>query len=395
MDLAQQFVLLVAAIAVGWLLGRYSGRTPSSKKNELSPNYYRELSFLFSEEPGPAVMSVIDNLPVNQNSLPTHLALGNLLRDKGEIEGATRIHQNLLAHKDLPAESLHEVHLELARDYISAGLLDRAERLLRDLIDEDHGDRKRDALEYLQHIYQSERDWEKAIAVARQRLPKAQWFGGERDPSPETRLIKHSLSHYYCELAEAANAEGDTVNGERYLSKALQYQCDNVRAVILQARQQLHSQPQRVVNLLESLMRAQVEYVAEALPVYRQAFEALPGRPSYVAALETLVADINSSTLQLELIQELLSHGEAELAKMRLSSLLSRRPTLNLLAGIHNLPIQIVEPGVVRESMASLRAGRPAYRCKHCGFSGQKLHWLCPGCEQWGTIAPIRGSEGD
>jgi lipopolysaccharide biosynthesis regulator YciM len=38
---------------------------------------------------------------------------------------------------------------------------------------------------------------------------------------------------------------------------------------------------------------------------------------------------------------------------------------------------------------------KPIYRCNHCGFSGKFLHWLCPGCKQWGRIKPIHGLEGD
>jgi lipopolysaccharide biosynthesis regulator YciM len=28
------------------------------------------------------------------------------------------------------------------------------------------------------------------------------------------------------------------------------------------------------------------------------------------------------------------------------------------------------------------------YTCKNCGFSGKTMHWLCPGCANWGTVRP-------
>jgi lipopolysaccharide biosynthesis regulator YciM len=59
-----------------------------------------------------------------------------VLRRRGEVERAIRIHENLLARPDLPQAQVHMAHLELARDYISAGLLDRAEKLLLDLVEE-------------------------------------------------------------------------------------------------------------------------------------------------------------------------------------------------------------------------------------------------------------------
>lgn len=30
------------------------------------------------------------------------------------------------------------------------------------------------------------------------------------------------------------------------------------------------------------------------------------------------------------------------------------------------------------------------YQCTNCGFELKKLHWLCPGCNKWGSIRPIR-----
>ena len=44
------------------------------------------------------------------------------------------------------------------------------------------------------------------------------------------------------------------------------------------------------------------------------------------------------------------------------------------------------------EEMATINklvAGRSRYRCGHCGFRGQSLHWHCPGCKHWGTIKDL------
>ena len=29
------------------------------------------------------------------------------------------------------------------------------------------------------------------------------------------------------------------------------------------------------------------------------------------------------------------------------------------------------------------------YRCSHCGFTGQEMHWLCPSCKSWSTIEKV------
>ncbi len=155
------FVLLFAAIAIGWFLGRRSHRQTQATP-DLPSQYYKGLNYLLDGRPDGAIDAFISALEVNSETLETHIALGNLLRKKGEVERAIRIHQNLLARPSLPKAQIHQAHLELARDYISAGLLDRAERLLLDLVDESP-QQLRASLRHLMDIYQSEREWQQEM----------------------------------------------------------------------------------------------------------------------------------------------------------------------------------------------------------------------------------------
>jgi lipopolysaccharide biosynthesis regulator YciM len=41
------------------------------------------------------------------------------------------------------------------------------------------------------------------------------------------------------------------------------------------------------------------------------------------------------------------------------------------------------------EMLHAIVANHHRYRCGHCGFSGQVMHWQCPGCQQWNTITPL------
>ena len=89
------FALLFAAIAIGWWLGRRgAGRVVSSP--ELPGQYYKGLNYILEDHPDGAIDAFINALEVNSETLETHIALGNLLRKKGEVERAIRIHQNLL-----------------------------------------------------------------------------------------------------------------------------------------------------------------------------------------------------------------------------------------------------------------------------------------------------------
>jgi len=171
------FTLIVVAIAAGWALGRYgrnlwrlpAGKTSATRSVMDNAGFYRGLGIRFNnsllnDKPDEAVEVFIQSLEINRDTLELHLALGNLLRRKGEVERAIRVHQNLLA-KPLPNIAPQQIQLELARDFVAAGLLDRAEQTLLDLVPV-AGDLRTLCINLLIEIYQSEKEWQKAVDAA-------------------------------------------------------------------------------------------------------------------------------------------------------------------------------------------------------------------------------------
>jgi lipopolysaccharide biosynthesis regulator YciM len=77
--------------------------------------------------------------------------------------------------------------VQLGRDYMAAGLYDRAEDMFNQLVDET--DFRIGALQQLLQIYQATSDWQKAIDVA-ERLVK---LGKDKQ--------RVEIAHFYCELA--------------------------------------------------------------------------------------------------------------------------------------------------------------------------------------------------
>jgi lipopolysaccharide assembly protein B len=393
-----QFLLVLAAVASGWLLGYfYRPKKRSHSSDDNASSYYKGLNYLLGEQAGAAVMTVINELPVNIETLPTHLALGNLMRSKGEVDGAIRIHQNLLSRPSLPKEKLYQVNLELARDYISAGLFDRAERLLRDVVDESPQYRS-DALEHLQGIYQSEKEWDQAIAVALLRLPQRRWLKKSAAPTAAERAVECSLSHYHCEKAQPLLAAHDIKSASKELQMARSYDNDNVRAYLLLANVAItQKKPQQALELLHSVIERQPAFAKEVLPLFREAFVDFGDRAGYLDALKRIAEKVSSTAFITECTLQLTEQVGSDSALSYLYDAARKRPTIVLLLSV--LDQQDSDAGqsavLVRQLLDQLKAERPIYRCRHCGFSGQKLHWLCPSCEQWGTIAPIRGIQGD
>lgn len=135
----------------------------------LHADYLRGIRHLVNDDSDRAIESFVRALDVDNETVETHLALGNLFRRQGEVDRALRIHENLVARPSLSTDNRNLARYELARDYLCAGVLDRAEGLFQDLMNQNlFRDR---TMSGLVTIYEQEREWERAIDITR-RLEK-------------------------------------------------------------------------------------------------------------------------------------------------------------------------------------------------------------------------------
>ena len=159
------FLLLPIAAAYGWYMGdRNAKQKYIDQSNRLSREYVDGLNFLLSNQKDKAVDLFLDMLKEDEGTLEAHLTLGNLFRSRGEIDRAIRIHQALLESSSLTFEQRLLAIQQLGRDYMGAGLYDRAEEMFLQLIDEE--DFQQSALQQLIIIYQSTSEWINAINIA-------------------------------------------------------------------------------------------------------------------------------------------------------------------------------------------------------------------------------------
>ncbi|HAU15170.1 MAG TPA: lipopolysaccharide assembly protein LapB, partial [Gammaproteobacteria bacterium] len=166
-------ILLFVAIVIGWLLGKTERKKSVAVEaaGGVGKEYYDGLNLLLNEKQDEAVDLLLKTLDVNGDTFETHIVMGSLYRRRGEVDRSIRIHQDLLARSDLTKAQHAAVKLELARDYLNAGVLDRSERLLKEIAEEDNLNQVR-ALEYLLTIYEQEREWAPCIEVAEKLINK-------------------------------------------------------------------------------------------------------------------------------------------------------------------------------------------------------------------------------
>ena len=387
------FGLFFAAIAIGWTLGR------RARTGAASASYFSGRRRGPEQAADTAIDSLVGELSADGGNTRTRIALGVQLRRRGEVDGAVRIHQDLLTRSGLPAGDLAQVQLELARDYISAGLLDRAEELLLELV-RDFPGQSQAGRRHLLEIYETEREWRRAIDVAKPLLPRklaGKSAVGEAVPGPGQRIAQR-LAHYCCELAEEERIGGEFEAARSLLREALSHDKCSVRASMLLA--QVEWDAGRYEQAAQALRRVRVQdpdYLPETIELLRKCYAAVDDRESLRAYLLECLATRPTPALVAAVAQDMAQAEGDTAAGEFLAAQLVEHPSLRGLSQLIGLQRSAIDDGsrpdleLLQNLSQRLVATRPAYRCGHCGFAGKHLHWHCPGCKHWGSIKAIDG----
>lgn len=380
------FVFLVLAIALGYALGYWqqqNGSKPVKNLAERLPqaHYQKGLTYLLKDEPDAAIDTFIDALEVNDETLDIHLALGKMLRRRGELTRAVVIHQHCLSHPGLSTHQHHLVELELAADYFRSGLLDRAETILKELVGS-AGVAKQTrskALERLLQVYQAMGDWLEAIDIADQ-LTAAKFAA-----SPD--LWRQQQSQFSCELAQLAIAKNDEMAARRYLRNAQQYNPSNVRALLLLAQLEMDQEAYaEALAALVNIPEHDARYLPDMLVPMEQCYKAMGKNDEFVASINGLYRQYGGRYLLAYLCYLLIQSKNTEQLDPLLQSELALYSESSIIAELYPLvdPDQRSQAGAL---LAKYLMSSQRYVCSQCGFEGEQLHWLCPGCQSWATIA--------
>ena len=380
MQIEWLILLLPLAAASGWFAASRAARKESAKsEREANPVYFQGLNYLLNEEPDKAIDVFLEMLEVDADTIETHLALGNLFRRRGEVERAIRIHQNLIARPALSREQRAQAVLELAQDYMRSGLYDRAEQLLLEL--KQGRQYVVPVLRNLVKIYQQEKDWDACLKT----------IEALDIESGETHDLQKS--HYFCDMANKARADGDNEVARIYLKRALNVYKGCVRATHLLARIDIQENKRKdaLVKLLDAAERAPEylpEIIREIVDIYRSEGDMRGVR----AFLEDQVKRHPNQGTELflaEIIRQ--QSGDAEATRF-LGEYIAKNPSMPGL--IRLVELQCTMPSMgndhllynVRAHLHRLMAERINYQCQKCGFEAKQLHWQCPSCDSWSTI---------
>ncbi len=379
-----QLLLFPLFFVLGWAAARIDIKHLVRESRALPRSYFQGLNFLLNEQPDKAIEAFIEVVKVDPQTVELHFALGNLFRRRGETERAIRMHQNLIERVDLSPELKLQALSELGQDFLKAGLLDRAEEVFSRLRGTS---RDEEAKRNLLEIYQQEKDWQKAIAIAKE--------------MPDYATQKE-IANYYCELAAGEMINSRPDSARQYLDSALSLHRNCVRASVLQG--DLLQQGGDLAAAIEAWKRIESQnpaYLAIVARKLQDAYLAQGQREEGLQLLRGYLASYPSLDL-LETVFQLVMDAEGPEAAYRLvRDELRRNPTL---LGLDRL-LEAQLLGVPPERRADLELVRnlvhnhtrrlARYRCDNCGFKARHFYWRCPACGGWETYPPRRTEEFD
>ena len=367
---------IALAFSFGVVVTRWWFSRRNNNDNQVNKEYFKGLNFLLNEEPDKAIEVFIKALEVDSETVELHLALGGLFRRKGQVDRATRIHQNLIARPSLTDDQRMQSVYELAQDYYKAGLLDRAENLFLEL--KDSVSYRRQAIDGLCGIYQQEKEWPSAISVL----------------NSHKRAIRSNytkqLSHFWCEMAEEAIKKQEYEDARKHLRNALNEDGTTIRAVLLKGELAYQQQDySKAISLWRSSIIDESSLSELVVGKIIDSYKSVNDEKGLIKYLSN-EASIPKSKKAFDLWSETLIglFGKEEAVKRILDQVgiegLSG-PVANFL---HELATdkQIYadsQDALLTDLLKQAQSKNIEYTCIGCGFDTKSIYWHCPNCGAW------------
>jgi lipopolysaccharide biosynthesis regulator YciM len=388
--------------AFGWLAARIDLNQLLRESRTLPRSYFTGLNFLLNEQPDKAIEAFLEAARVDPETIELHFALGSLFRRRGETDRAIRVHKHLVDRDASLSQLTDDQRLhalsELGQDYLKAGLLDRAEEIFLKLRGTQ---RDEEALRNLLEIYQQEKEWEKAIAIA------------EQMPGHAEHLWQKEIAEFHCELAASDLLNGRLDAARARLTAALAANRKCVRANLMLGELEAKvgaggtahagsaASLETALRTWQAIEQQNPVYLSLAAEKMISAYRELGREEAGIDLLRGYLERHSSLDLLDTVFQaELATHGP-EQAYALVRNELRRNPTLLGLDKLLEAQI-LLAPAEKRADLELIKnlihnhTRRVArYRCDDCGFKARQFHWRCPACGGWETFPPKRTEEFD
>ncbi len=327
-----------------------------------------------------AMKKLKEALSIDTNLVDGYVRLGNLYREKGDIERAIKIHQSLTVRPTLKKEEEKKVYLNLVQDFLQSNRPNKAISYLREILKIDKNDRT--ARDLLLRVYEDLQNYQDCIALCEE------YGGGSIDGN--------RIACYYSALGNAKMSESGEEEAERIkeatnlFKKALKIKPDSLSALYTTAefyRNQgdLKKAREYYLKLLEFhpdfafLIITELEKTAyetgtfeQIIPLYEKIFKQNPKNFSVGFALANLYEKKNEVEQAKEVYRKIGElYPEAILPKIHI---------LKLSADTKTIKREIAE---IEKSLTQNK-----FVCSKCGNKTKKFIFICSDCRSIESYLP-------
>ena len=388
-----EFFALVLVALTGIMVGINFNKYRIERKNlkrldKLNHSYFKGLNYLLDDDSDKAIDVFIELAKSSSETFEPQLALGNLYRRKGEVDKAIKLHQALISKPNLPENYRTKALLAMGKDYMSAGLLDRAEVLFTELVEIEAY--TPEALFSLCEVYQQEKDWIEAINTA------------SRYEKVSGRKMQNEIAHFNCELAENCLGNREVKKAQSFLSAALVVNPQCVRAKLIQARELRQTKKwKKAISAYHQALEFDSIYASEYLEDLSECYQSSNKCDDFKVFLLEFIKSYQGISPVLVLAKIYKKSEGIDAAEKFVEEQLVNKPSVRGLDLLLKLSLEnsldkdkdSTKFKVLEQLVHKLLDKKPKHRCRKCGFGAKKLHWQCPSCKSWGAVKPIYGLE--
>ncbi len=373
-------VLVAVIIIIGVVIFRSSRR----KKPE-EPRYVEALSALLAGNEDRAIEDLRQTVRVERSNIDAYLRLGNLLRKKGHIERALRIHRDLdvgtFFRRKLTDREKARIREAIADDFLAARRPDEALAVLADLLRRDKSNTR--IRRKMVAVYERLGAWDKAFGLHQE------GFRVRKEKAPER------VARYRAFCGTAYLDAGDSATAARVFEEVLRIDPTCPEALFrlggirfdngdlheaIGFWERFHEASPELAHLtFENFERALFETgdLNKMEKVYKAILEKQPNHNQTLLSLSAFYArrgETDEAIVEARRAAD--KHPASAEALARLMSLYSRSDSSSDACR------------EISETIADRKSAEIELCCSRCGHTSDKPFWRCPKCLDWYTARP-------
>ena len=362
--------------------GRIDMKFVLKQAKQLPQRIFDGLDALVDNKTGIASDELKQLIEQEPQLIDPQFSLGRLYRKRGENDLAIKLHTKLLASQYVMSNEIKDkIRLELALDFQKAGLIDRAESILIQLMNSNLYSHQ--ALEMLLLIYQQDKNWGDAIETAKKLANSDFSFHTE-------------VAQFNCELAQEAIIKSSLIKAQEFAHTALETNRKCVRANILLGEVFYNLENYAdAIQTWQAIEKQNYQYLPLIMDKMFDAYLRLNKTKECITLIKGYVTLYPKLNMHDFVYQKLTSYDSPESTLEYLRTAMLHTPNAKIAALLIDARVNALETQdgkrdaeQIKNILLKYNSKLSSYSCGCCNFKSKTFFWQCPACYSWESISP-------